>query len=262
MNEAELVLSRILEKDRFSLYLDRDMRLDKGTAVLLSSVLKRRAKGEPLAYCLGKADFFGLEFHVTPDVLVPRQETEILVETALRYLSISPALSSELRIFELGTGSGCIAVTLAREFPSARIDAGDISLQALRVAEKNAQTHGVKVNFIQGDLFGRQQASDTYDLIISNPPYIPAHEIDSLEPEVRREPRIALDGGPEGLDFYRRIAREAPEFLRQEGLLILEMGYGQRKRIEHILQMAQGMEIVEVVRDYHGIERIMVAKRE
>lgn len=259
MNEAELVLSQILKIDRPSLYLNRNTRLDKAASGLVSSVLKRRISGEPLAYILGKADFFGLEFYVSPRVLVPRPETEILVETVLRYWLVNGGQRADKKILDLGTGSGCMAVSLAKELPLAKIDAVDISLEALFIAKKNALFHSVKINFIRGDLFDIR--SSGYDLIISNPPYIPTSEISRLQPEVQQEPRLALDGGRDGLDFYHRIADQAPLHLNQEGLLIMEMGYDQCQAIEKILEGSGKLRVVEKVKDYNGIERVIVAKK-
>ncbi|MCX5697688.1 MAG: peptide chain release factor N(5)-glutamine methyltransferase [Candidatus Omnitrophica bacterium] len=287
MNEAELVLSRILQSDRPSLYLSRNVRLDKAVAGAISSVLKRRIKGEPLAYILGKADFFGLEFNISPDVLVPRPETEILVETALRQSLVVGRWSLDLRILDLGTGSGCIAISLAKELPFAKIDAVDISQGALKVAQENARFHNVEINFRQRDLFSTEFAeletsylseptnlssrhgsknkfvgeSRIYDLIVSNPPYIRSAEIEGLQPEVRQEPRVALDGGSDGLDFYRRITKTAPRHLEEGGLLVMEMGYNQREAIEKICQGSGRLKVLEVVKDYSGIDRVIVTKK-
>jgi release factor glutamine methyltransferase len=248
------LFSEILNCDRAHLYLNQDVALDKEQSLFISATLERRFSGEPLQYILGKTEFMGLEFKVTPDVFIPRPETEILVETALKLVSSVKCQVSN--ILDLGTGSGCIAVSLARFLPRAKVDAIDISEKALAMAKYNAWLNNAEINFIQGDLFNPTD----YDLIITNPPYIPSAEIDNLQPEIQYEPRIALDGGRDGLDFYRRITACAPGYLKEDGFLIMEMGFGQRPQIENIFQKSGNFEIIEVVNDYNNIERVIVAK--
>ena len=264
MNEAELVLTHILDCNRASLYQRRAQGLDRETCARISSVLKRRALAEPLAYILGKADFMGFEFLVTADALIPRQETEILVETVMRYVSNLQPPASGLQALDIGTGSGCIAVSLAKLLTDAHITATDISEEALSLARRNAKFHDVGhiVHFVQSDLFNSDELrAKPYDLIISNPPYVRSDDIATLQPEVRHEPRIALDGGADGLDFYRRIVRQAPAYLRQGGFLMLEIGFDQKEEIKNIFKNAHNFEIIEFVRDYNRFERVVVAKR-
>jgi release factor glutamine methyltransferase len=206
----------------------------------------------------------GLEFKVTPAVLIPRQETEILVEVALRQLRTPNSELRAINILDLGTGSGCIAVSLAKLLRQAKITATDISESALEIARHNAESNNVadKIKFIQSDLFNNYELRTmNYELIISNPPYIASGEIDHLQPEVKYEPRIALDGGQDGLDFFRKIIIEAPRYLKKEGLLMLEVGFGQASAIKNIFQKSEDFEIIETVKDYHNIDRVMVAKR-
>jgi len=267
MNEAELLLTDILGCGRQDLYRNKKTFLNKEQSVFLSNVLKQRINGRPLQYILGKADFFGLEFKVSPDVLIPRPETEILVEAAVKYAKTS---RGELKILDLGTGSGCIAIALAKLLPQAQITATDISSEALEAAKENARLHQVseRINFVQADLFPVQhltplpdrQAGSTYDLIVSNPPYIASGEIARLQPEVRQEPRLALDAGIDGLDFYRRIIPQAGAYLKSGGHLLMEIGLGQKEKIEKIFQNQPNFEIIEVIKDYSGIDRIMAAK--
>jgi release factor glutamine methyltransferase len=264
MTEAELLFTQILNCDKLSLYQNRNSPLGKEKLSFISSVLKRRIAGEPIQYILGKTEFMGLEFKVTPDVLIPRQETEILVETALKQISDLRSQISVVNILEIGTGSGNIAVSLAKHLPGAKICACDISAKALDIARANVRINRVddSINFIQSDLFASYDLRPTaYDLIISNPPYVTAQEIDNLQPEIKYEPRIALDGGGDGLDFYRRIASQAPEYLKEDGLLILEMGFGQAGSIKNILKISENFEIIEVVRDYNGLDRVIVARK-
>jgi release factor glutamine methyltransferase len=215
--------------------------------VLISSVLKRRITGEPIQYILGRTEFMGLEFKVNHDVFIPRPETEVLVETVMRFSRVSP---TETSILDLGTGSGCIAVSLAKFLPNAKIDAVDISKEALKIAKENAGLNEVKINFSHSDLFtGLESQKKTYDIIVSNPPYIRTSDIASLQPEVRCEPRLALDGGEDGLDFYRRIIDDALYYLRKGAFLIMELGLGQSKTVKNIFQKQNNFEIMDIVKD-------------
>jgi release factor glutamine methyltransferase len=266
MNEAELLFSEILNCDRASLYLNKDLRLDKDKSCFISSALKRRILGEPIQYILGKTEFMGLEFRLTPDVFIPRPETEILVETAIKYVARHKTQDTSIEIADLGTGSGCIAVSLAKFLSHVKLAAADISSKALEMAYHNAILNKVanKIRFIQSDLFTDYRLPITdYDIILSNPPYIPSREIDNLQSEISYEPRIAVDGGKDGLDFYRRIINESVSYLNLKlgGLLIMEMGFNQKEAIENILQKSGNYKMIEVVGDYNNIERVMVAKR-
>ena len=269
MNEAELLFSEILKTDRLSLYLDKDKPLDRTCGLKASSVLRRRIKGEPIQYILGKTEFMGLEFMVGPDVLIPRPETEILVEKAIeqssvvrRPSSVDRNPSSAIKILDIGTGSGCIAVSLAKFIPNVEVTAIDISPAALETAKQNAILNKVEVTFIQSDLFNVFRKRTTkYDLIISNPPYIPSEEIALLQPEIQYEPRISLDGGSRGLDFYCRLINDAPAQLEPGGYLLLEIGFGQTPAIKIILENSRKFEIIEVVKDYNNIDRVIVARK-
>jgi len=262
MNESELLFTQILDCNRADLYLNRDLPLAKDKAALVSSVLRKRCCGEPLQYILGKTEFMGWEFMVAPGVLIPRPETEILVEAAVKIAPRRPgAPASQLKVLDLGTGSGCIAISLAKFIKNINVTASDISGEALEIAKQNASLNNVEIRFLQGDLFSNYDLRPmTYDLIISNPPYVPTAEIDTLQPEVRQEPAIALDGGRDGLDFYRRIIAEAPAYLRGEGFLIMEMGFNQCSAIKEIFNSCGKFRIVEVIKDYTHIDRVIVAK--
>ena len=265
MNEAELLLSEILNCDRLSLYLNKDLILDKDKTTLISSVLKRRIKGEPIQYILGRTEFMGLEFKVNRDVFIPRPETEILVEATVKIVrEFASSRVRELKILEIGTGSGCIGVSLAKLLPvEIEITATDISGAALEVAQDNAKLKAVaaRIRFINSDLFAHHAIRNTqYDIIISNPPYVVTSEIDDLQPEISYEPRIALDGGIDGLDFYGHLINNSTNYLKEGGFLILEIGFNQREPIENIFQKSGNFRVIEVVKDYNGIDRVTVAQ--
>ncbi len=216
-------------------------------------MLARRAAGEPLQYILGEQDFFGLRFRVDGRVLIPRPETEILCEKALDFLRTRPGMKA----LDLCAGSGALAVTLALRCPDAEVWACDISPDALEVAGENARRFGAAVRFAQGDLFA-PLSGERFDLIVSNPPYVARSDLDKLQPEVRREPVLALDGGPDGLDFYRRIAREAPPHLHEGGRILLEVGAGQAEAVASMLA-ARNFLPDEILRDLSGIPRVVCA---
>ena len=278
MNETELLFTETLNCDRASLYLEGKRKLDKHVLFSISQALRRRINGEPIQYILGKTEFMGLEFKVSQDVLIPRPETEILVETVLKaiksrgypagsaipaQLSISAGYNvTSLNILDIGTGSGCIAVSLAKFLHQAKIFATDISGKALDAARKNAKLNDVekRIDFICADLFnGCESLTGSCDLIVSNPPYVRREAIKRLAAEIQYEPLSALNGGRDGLDFYRRIICQAPGFLKKEGLLILEMGFDQRESIEKMFNLSGKFKVKEVVRDYNNIERVIVA---
>ncbi len=258
MTEAELVFTRILNKDRLSLYLDRLQPLAPEAGRRIAQILLRRISGEPVQYIFKEASFMGLDFEVTPDVLIPRQETELLVETSAR---IMDSLPSACRVLDLGCGCGCIGIALKRAHPLAQVVCLDVSHAAIAVARRNAAQHTADISFIESDLLaGEQCAGRTFDLIATNPPYVPSEVIPGLQHEVRKEPRVALDGGDDGLRMYHRIAREAPRYLAAGGYLVTEIGAGQRSCVEEILHKFGGFEIIEVIRDYRGLDRVIVAK--
>ena len=222
-------------------------------------LIKRRAEGCPTAYLTGRRDFYMLAFEVNPAVLIPRPDTETLVVAALDVLKgvASP------RVLDLGTGSGCVAVSLAYTLKTASVTAVDISPEALDVARRNAVTHGVseRIVFLEGDLFAPLPPAASFDAIVSNPPYIAPSEFPGLAVEVRdHEPRVALDGGPDGLAFYRRIAADAGTFLRPGGSLLVEIGATQSDAVTGLLSAA-GLADVTVTRDGAAHPRVVSARR-
>lgn len=263
MTEAELLFTQIFNCDRVDLYLNKDLRLDRDKSSLISTALKRRFSGEPIQYILGKTEFMGLEFRVNRDVFIPRPETEILVEIVIKIVhQCTSASVHQLRILDIGTGSGCIAISLAKFLTNASITATDISNEALKIAKQNALLNNVEVNFLQSNLFASYELRTmNYELIIGNPPYIPAADIDYLQPEISYEPRIALDGGRDGLDFYRKIINQAPDYLKEGGFLIMEMGFNQCMGIKGVFKSSGKFEIIEVIKDYNRIDRVIVARK-
>ena len=259
----ELMLAHLLHKKRLELYLDFERELDEATVAQLREMVRRRADGEPLQYILGETEFFGLKFMVDRRVLIPRPETELLVDTVLERLkSEIRNPKSEITIVDLGTGSGCIAVAIAKNLPAAAVCAVDASAEALEVARQNAQRHGVEKNirFFHGDLLNVLPDSLKADVIVSNPPYIATGELAKLPREVKDfEPVQALTAGVDGLEVYRRIANDARRFLSPTGFVALELGAGQRVAVEVLLSQG-GYRIAGVEKDLQGHERVIVAQ--
>ena len=224
------------------------------------ALVERRLGREPLAYIVGRQEFWGLSFQVSPAVLIPRPETELIVETAL---ALFPKADERLSIVDVCTGSGCVAVALATELPQAHITATDISPAALSVARLNAAAHGVadRVHFCRADLFEGVDRRP-FDLIACNPPYVADGDRRGLQPEVRdHEPEVALFGGAKGIDVVERVIRNAPARLRPGGVLLVEFGFGQDQDVEDIVGSTEGLELVELRRDLQGIARTAVARR-
>lgn len=277
--DAELLLSEILKLKRIDLYLNFEKPVAPSDLAQFKSLIQRRGKREPLQHILGHTDFFGRRFSVTPNVLIPRPETEQLVAHALEWLD---AHSTATRVLDLGTGSGCIAITLALERPALQVTAVDVSEAALAVARKNAEKFGASIILRHPHsefqvLAGTQSScttsgsppplqtlcgDDVCDLLISNPPYIPSGEIDTLQPEVSRfEPRLALDGGEDGLAFYRQLLLDAPSIVKSGGALAIEIGMGQRSAIEALAAQTASWGTATCHMDLAGVERILIFER-
>lgn len=234
-------------------------------------LIERRASGEPLQYITGTQDFMGLTFNVNPSVLIPRQDTETMVEDALEILREGTlrgekyyGASNAREILDLCCGSGAIGVSVAKLFPKAKVTCSELSGEALKTAEENARVNGCKgIKFVQGDLFSPfcgRLGKKKFDFIISNPPYIESDVIPTLQREVKdHEPVMALDGGKDGLDFYRRIAEEAPEHLHKKGILMMEIGYNQGEAVKALLDETQKFTDIQVLKDLADKDRIITA---
>ncbi len=262
---AELLLMHVTGKSRAWLYAHPEEPLDTAAADRYFELVERRAAGAPTQYLTGHQEFWGLDLEVTPAVLIPRPETEHVVEVALARLG--PAFHGEsaprpLRVVDVGTGSGCLAIALARELLRARVFATDISERALAIARRNAARHGVldRVGLVEANLLAAF-APRAFDLIVSNPPYIGRKEAASLPREVlEHEPPAALFGGEEGIEVYPVLIAQAAERLVSGGLLVLEIGYGVSERVEALLDAPDWREI-EITNDLAGIPRVVAARR-
>lgn len=250
----ELLLAHLLKKKRMDLYLEFERELDEATLIKLREMVRRRVAGEPLQYITGEVEFCGLKFQVDKRVLIPRPETELLVETVVG--------RNPRKIVDVGTGSGCIAIALAKKLPEAEISALDISPEALEVARGNASLHQIEKNirFLESDLLEALSGSFVVDTIVSNPPYIADRELAKLPKEVRDfEPVRALAAGEDGLKVIQRLVMDARRILSPSGFIALEIGAGQRAAVEEIFGQ-QGYVVVEVVKDLQGHERVIVAQ--
>lgn len=261
---AEILLSNALNLNRIDLYLRHDQPLSLQELARFKLLIKRRAKREPVAYIVGQKEFWSMDLTVTTDVLIPRPETECLVEQALMRM---PGKSSgeAWKILEMGTGSGAIVLALASQMRQNRYFASDLSPTALKVAKSNAESHHLsdRICFFSGNWFDPLKKSvHQFDMIISNPPYVQTPVIEKLAPEISSyEPRIALDGGKDGLNSLRFIIDQAPDFLKPGGFLILEIGYDQRMQIETIASNKGGYKPARVIKDYGGCDRVVVLQK-
>lgn len=278
--EVGVILCHALNCDRAYLYSHDDRLLKESELAELNSVIKRRCEKEPLQYILGETEFMSLDFRVTPAVLIPRQDTEVLVEKCIelvKNLNSSPkkalpyAVDSSdtcsgstetgqqmVKVLDICTGSGCIAVSIAYYCPQSEVVACDISGDALAIAKINAEKAGVhsRMCFRQGDLFSALDGGQRFQLIVSNPPYIESETVLQLDSQVRQhEPVIALDGGADGLDFYRKIIDTAPDFLVDKGYLALEIGYNQSEGVKSLMETS--FEQVTVLKDYGRNDRVV-----
>ena len=253
--EAEWLLCAAMGLDRVGLYLQYDKPLNDCELAAYRALVARRAKREPLQHILGSQEFYGLEYEVTVDVLIPRHDTEVLVSEAI---TRQPDARS---VLDIGTGSGCIAVSLQKRLPKAAVTATDISEAALTVARRNAAKHGAPIEFLMGSLFTPVEGR-YFDLIVSNPPYIPTDDIESLDQEVRDyDPRAALDGGDDGLDIYRALIPASVNHLNPGGWLLVEAGIGQGKDVARLFQLTCSYCEPVIALDQAGIERVVGAQR-
>ena len=260
--DAEVILSNLLQVERIKLHIYPEMEISREICQKFWTKVEKRLKNMPVQYIVHNQEFMGLDFWVEEGVLIPRADTEILVEKILDIYNENYSPSS-IRLMDIGVGSGAISVSLAKLIERSQVYAVDISPKALEVAFKNAKIHGIedKIVFLKGSLFHPLQGKTlekAFDIIVSNPPYIPKRVIETLDKEVRDyEPHGALDGGEDGLDFYKKIIEKAPVFLKEKGLLAFEIGYDQGKDISNIMG-EKGFSSIEVIKDLAGHDRVVL----
>jgi release factor glutamine methyltransferase len=260
---AEFLLGAVLNAKKIDLYLDHDRILSPEQVEKFNQFSQERISGKPLQYIIGNTEFFGLEFKVNESVLIPRPETETLVEVVLEHLRDMPLP----RIIDLGTGSGAIAVALAKNLKDCVIFATDISPDALDVAKENAKRHGVggKIEFLCGDLFEPLRESslqDSVDCVVSNPPYVSPKEFDNLPQEIKEhEPIVALKADQDGTFFHKKIIKAALHYLKAGGILAMEVGWDQANEVADLLRNWEGFKGTEIKKDLGGIERIVIASK-
>lgn len=259
--DARYLLEWILECNHSYVLLHPEQELSVNQEHRYQEAIEKRTKHLPVQYIIGEQEFMGYTFHVDENVLIPRQDTEILVEEALKRMDAeSSDEGRKITVLDLCCGSGCIGISIKKLRPETDVTLTDISEAAIRVAEKNAGSLQADVKICQGDLFEGVQEKK-YRFLLSNPPYIPSRVVDTLMPEVREyEPRLALDGAGDGLVFYRRIAKEAPKFLEDEGYVLFEIGFDQAEDVRKILVDA-GFEQIQVRQDYAGLDRVVIGRK-
>ena len=252
-SESSYILSFLLKKDKSYIYTYIDDKIPKDIVIEYKNILKKRKEGIPLAYLLGVKYFYHRYFNVTKDVLIPRADTELIVDYIIDKYS-----DTSINVLELGVGSGIISITLAEHIPKAKITGVDISNKALEVAKSNIIDSNINLSLIKSDLY--QNVESIYDIIVSNPPYINKEDMEKLQIEVRKEPKIALYGGEDGLDYYRKIISGSVNYLNPSGEIILEIGYDQSAAIKQIL-IDNGYNEIEYISDLQGYRRVVIARR-
>jgi release factor glutamine methyltransferase len=262
--DAEVLLCHVLDMDRLFLYVYRDREMTETQLQTYEIMIGKRLQGVPVQYIVNKQEFMGLDFYVEEGVLIPRPDTEILVESVLEWAK-EKDYQQNLVIADLGTGSGAITVSLAYYLKESFVHSVDISPKALSIAGRNARSHSVeeRIGFLHGDLFTplrEMGLEDCLDILVSNPPYIPKKEVDNLQIEVAKyEPKLALDGGEDGLDFYRRIIDEGYVFLKNGGLVALEVGHDQGESIKKMMEHKNNYADIRKIKDLSDIERVVIA---
>ena len=254
--DAELIMMKVTGYTRVELLTKGDKPLTKEQSVSFFNMLKRLIKNEPLQYILNHQEFMGLSFYVDENVLIPRPDTEILVEACLEYLK------DDNQVLDMCTGSGCISVSLSHFNKNINITAVDICDKALEIAKKNAKSNNThKINFIKSDMFKTLDNNVKFDIIISNPPYIKTKEINELLNNVKDyEPLLALNGGLDGLDYYKTLAKESPVFLKNKGFILIEIGCNQKEDVINIFK-SKGYEFLECRKDLKGLNRVLIFRR-
>jgi release factor glutamine methyltransferase len=257
--DAEVLLAEVLGCERIALYTRYDEEATEAARQRFRDLIRRRIEGCPVAYLVGRKEFFSLRFEVNSSVLIPRPDTECLVTECL---ALAKELS-ELTVLDVGTGSGAIAVAVAKQHKGARVTATDVSAEALAVAERNAARHGVaeRVSFLRGDLFAPLPQGQPFDFIVSNPPYIPHADLPSLPPGVRDyEPHVALDGGPDGFVVFDRLIEQARGYLKPGGWLLVEIGLPQEIQARRRIESIAGYDLGRIIIDGSGHPRLLRAR--
>ena len=255
--DAEVLLAYVLNTRRLALYVQSTKVLEEKQITRYHNLIQRRLERIPVAYLTGHKEFMGLNFAVTPDVLIPRPDTEILAQGVIEHLQ---SYNRKIKMADLGTGSGAICVSILKFVENVEVAAVDISKKALEIAEFNAAKFNVedKITFYEGNLFEPLEGQ-TFDVIVSNPPYISAKEFEQLQTEVKGEPRIALDGGTDGLKFYRKIVEDAPKFLNDDGFLAMELGFNHSEPVRHLIEENGNFKHIQIWKDLSRIERVIAA---
>lgn len=257
--DAEVLMAEVLKCRRLALYVHLKREMTAEQVIEYDELTTKRCDRIPIAYLTGHKEFMGLELEISPAVLVPRPDTEILAQKTIEHLQ---NFDSELKLADLGTGSGAICISILKFVENVTAAAVDISAEALKVATRNAKKFNVedRITFYEGDLF-EPLKGQKFDVIVSNPPYIKSGEFGSIQAEVKKEPRIALDGGEDGLDYYRRIVKESAEYLTEDGFLAVEVGYNQSDEVYDLIKENGNFEYIQTWKDMANIERVVAAWR-
>lgn len=258
MLKAKIILANLLSKTKEYLFINEKEKLDKQVEESFFEKINELCNNVPLQYLTNSQEFYGLNFFVNNDVLIPRSDTEILVEEVIKYIKNMKNVENNIKILDMCTGSGIIAIILAKYCKNVNITAVDKSEGALNVAIKNAKIHNVygKINFIKSDMF--ENLKNKYNIIVSNPPYIEREVIDTLSKDVQNEPKMALDGGVDGLDFYRIINKNVDKFLEKNGQIFLEIGFNQKNSVSHIF--SKKFDNINCIKDLNGLDRVIILK--
>lgn len=260
--EARLILSKLLNVDKSYIYAYEDMEIDQSVKEEFIRIMEKRATGYPIQYILNEREFMGLDFHIDEGVLIPRPDTETLVEYVIDYIKENYR-NEHIKLLDLGLGSGAIGLSIAHYCKNVTVYGTDISPKAIEVSNRNKERFKLKnITILEGDLFQPvEDMKNSFEIIVSNPPYIESQEIKGLQTEVKDyEPLQALDGGEDGLKYYREISIKAKEFLKNTGLLIYEIGHKQAKEVSHILDK-EAYEDIEIIKDLNGKDRVVLGKR-
>lgn len=276
--KVKLLIEYVLRISKEQIILNEEKELTESEILKINSLLDKIKSGVPIQYIINKQEFMGMEFYVNENVLIPQPDTEILVEEVIKYCNKlrhnqenneTNHKTSEkecreknkpIKILDLCTGSGIIGVSLCKYLENVEIYISDISEKALEVAKKNAKKHNANINFICSDMFKNIEEKE-FDIIVSNPPYIESNVINNLSKEVQNEPKIALDGGEDGLDFYRIISEKANKYLKENGIIFLEIGYDQKDKVEKIFSNYNYYSNIECVKDLSGNNRVIIVKK-